>query len=159
MKRFDELYESVIQEAKRETVAVVPGSFKPPTAGHWDMIQKYSKKADRVLVLISQPSAKNARQTKTGKTISAEDSRKIFKIFNKKYGLKNVSFEVSSIPSPVGAAFNYIENELQDVNVIAGASKKDGDWKRWTRLEKRMAENNPSVISKWRSCSKCNSHS
>lgn len=42
------------------TIAIVPGSFKPPHKGHWEMIMKYVNNPDinKVLVLISNISTK-----------------------------------------------------------------------------------------------------
>ena len=45
----------------------------------------------------------------------------------KKYGLKNVKVEVSSEASPIIAMFRYVDNNLKDVNVIFGVSKKGRD--------------------------------
>ena len=46
-----------------KTVALVGGSFKPPHAGHWYMVEQYAKKADEVVILISDPkSAKSIRK-------------------------------------------------------------------------------------------------
>lgn len=129
--RFRELYEHLVIQEKTETIALVPGSFKPPHAGHWDMIEKYAKKADRVVVIISQPSSKSIRKTKSGKIITPEMAKEIFEIFKKRSSLKNVSIELSKSPSPVGAAYDMI-TELEGNNIILGASKKDKDWKRWS---------------------------
>lgn len=35
------------------SIAIVPGSFKPPHKGHWEMIMKYVDKVDKVIILIS----------------------------------------------------------------------------------------------------------
>lgn len=130
-----EAYESALNEMeeteKPSSIAIVPGSFKPPHAGHFDMVQKYSKIADKVIVLISDPK-KDVRGTKTGTIISPEISKKIFEIYLKRYGLKNVEVKISEFPSPLTAAFDFIENELHDVKIYLGASKKDGDWKRYS---------------------------
>lgn len=41
-----------------ETLAIVPGSFKPPHKGHWEMIMKYVNKVDKVIIIISNISTK-----------------------------------------------------------------------------------------------------
>lgn len=133
----------IISEVKRETIAVVPGSFKPPHAGHADMISKYSKIADDVIVIISAP-GKQKRLTKSGKEITPEMAKKIFEIYKKVLGWKNVEFVISNAPSPVKAAYDYVE-ELKDVDVLLGASDKGGDYKRWMSATKYFAEHNPSV--------------
>lgn len=38
---------------KNMTLAIVPGSFKPPHKGHWEMVMSYIDKVDKVIVLIS----------------------------------------------------------------------------------------------------------
>lgn len=132
-------------EAKRETIALVPGSFKPPTKAHFYMIQKYSKMADKVIVILSKPSPKSERLTNIGTKISVKDSLAIFKIYANVYGLNNVKFIESDDPSPIKFSYDYAENKLKDVNVIFGASKKGGDFKRWGTVTKYMDENNPSI--------------
>ena len=141
--KFNEVIK-IFSEAKRKTIAVVPGSFKPPHAGHADMIDKYSKKADEVVVIISAP-GKQKRLTKSGKEITPQDALKIFEIFKKAYGWKNVKFEISKDASPMTAAYDYVEHELKDVDVLLGASDKGGDYKRWSRAPKYFSEHNPSV--------------
>ena len=131
-------------EDKQKTVAVVPGSFKPPHAGHADMIDKYSKKADEVVVIVSAP-GKQKRLTKSGKEITPKDAIKIFEIFKKAFGWKNVKFEISKDASPVKSAYEYIEHDLKDVDVLLGASDKGGDYKRWMSAPKYFAEHNPLV--------------
>jgi hypothetical protein len=39
-------------------LAIVPGSFKPPHKGHWEMVMNYVDKVDKVIVLISNISTK-----------------------------------------------------------------------------------------------------
>lgn len=110
-------------------IALVPGSFKPPHKGHYEMVEHYSKIAKQVIVLISAPSAKSERRTKTGKVITPQASKAIFDIYTS--NLPNVHVEISNIPSPVGAVYEALET-LNGNTVILGASKKDDDWKRWT---------------------------
>ena len=81
----------------KPTVAIVPGSFKPPHKGHYEMIRQYSQLAYRVLVLISAPSAKSQRETKDGKIITPEMAKKILEIYTA--GLGNVDIEISPTPS------------------------------------------------------------
>jgi cytidyltransferase-like protein len=139
-------YEAVkfFVESKKKTIAVVPGSFKPPHAGHASMIDKYSKKADEVVVIVSAP-GKQKRLTKSGKEITPQDAIKIFEIFKKAFGWKNVKFEISKEASPIKAAYDFIEHDLKDVDVFLGASDKGGDWKRWMNAPKYFAKSNPSV--------------
>ena len=65
MNKFDKRYNEIILEYTEEskqfqniTLAIVPGSFKPPHKGHWEMIMEYAAHSDKVLVLISNISKK-----------------------------------------------------------------------------------------------------
>lgn len=137
----------IIHASDMKTIALVPGSFKIAHAGHLDMVMKYSKRADEVIVIISNPkSAKSLRKTSTGKIITAQDAMKIWLIYINKYGLKNVSVIISDKPSPITAAYEYTEKYLKDVNVIFGASTKGGDHKRWSTVQKYFKDHPINVL-------------
>ncbi len=117
-----------------KTVALVAGSYKPPHAAHFLMVQHYAEIADEVVVLISDPkSAKSVRKTSLGTVITPQMSKDIWEVYIKRYGLKNVKVEVSAEPSPVTAMFKYVDDNLTDVNVIFGVSKKGGDEARFKK--------------------------
>jgi len=118
---------------RQADIALVPGSFKPPHKGHYQMVSIYSGMAKDVVVLISAPGAKSQRVTKTGQIITPEISKRIFELYVS--NLPNVSVEISTMPSPVGAAYQALES-LGGKRVILGASKKDNDWKRWGGAQK-----------------------
>ena len=119
---------------KKKTIALVSGAMRPPHAGHWSMIEKYADLADEVKVIISNPkNPKSVRKTKNGTVITPEMSKAILEIFIKRYGLGNkVKVEISEKPSPVTAAFDYVDNEIKDAKIYLGSSKKDDDWKRFS---------------------------
>lgn len=67
--KFDKKYNEIILEYSENqkrfqniTLAIVPGSFKPPHKGHWDMIMEYAMQSDKVLVLISNISLESNSQ-------------------------------------------------------------------------------------------------
>lgn len=136
-----------LEEAdSRETIALVGGSFKPFHAGHWDMIEQYSKIADKVIVLISDPqNEKSKRKTNLGTVITKDMAKDIFDLYLKRYGLKNVELIDSPDPSPITAAYKYVEENLHDCNVIFGVSKKGGDWKRYSSAKKYFSEKKPEL--------------
>jgi len=140
-------FKQYINEADVKTIAIVPGSFRIATAGHLDMVTKYSKMADEVIVIISNPkSEKSQRKTASGKVISASDALNIWNTYIQRYGLSNVKVEISPLPSPVTAAFEYVDKKLNDVNVIFGASTKGGDHKRWSTAQKYFADHSVNVL-------------
>lgn len=147
MPKFNELFESLITELNKDSsiVTILPGSFKPPHIGHWEMIQHYSKISDNVYVIISSPSEKNIRKTKTGKVITSQISKQIFDIFKKSYNLHNVTFEISTKPSPISGAYDKL-SELKNVKVILGSSKKDDDVSRWDYASNFVKKNNIPIV-------------
>ena len=139
----EEVAESFDADPKkfRKTVALVAGSYKPPTAAHWDMVQKYAKMADEVDVLISTPkSEKSIRKTAAGTVITPEMAKEIFEIYANRYGIGDkVKVEVSDQASPITSAFDKID-KLTDCNVILGVSKKGDDLKRFASAKKYVDE-------------------
>jgi cytidyltransferase-like protein len=114
------------------TIAIVPGAFKPPHLGHLDMVRQYAKEADEVIVLISSPL--KASRGIGGNPITARQSMEIWEMLLDDAGLPNVKVQVSPMPSPVQATYEFIgeEGPIEDgTNVILGASQKGGDFKRW----------------------------
>ena len=55
----------------------IPGKFKPPHAGHLEMIENYSKDFDEVYVLISNVE----KESSTGLKFTAEQSKQLFEIY------------------------------------------------------------------------------
>jgi cytidyltransferase-like protein len=106
------------------TIALIPGKFKPPHRGHLDMFKHYSDLADKVIVLISPV----ARRTPGGIEITAADTVKILQIYFEESDIHNVDVEISEYNSPVQAAIEYgNKEELAGSSVILGASTKGGD--------------------------------
>jgi len=113
-------------------VVLVPGSFKPPHKGHFEMVRSYSESWPRgqVHVLISAPSARSERKTKDGRIITPSAAQQIFELYVQP--LNNVTVSVSEFPSPVTAAYESLKTLDPGTTVVLGASKKDNDWKRWS---------------------------
>ena len=42
-----------VTDKQGKTIALIPGSFKPPHKGHFDMVKFYAEKCDEVIVAIS----------------------------------------------------------------------------------------------------------
>jgi nicotinamide mononucleotide adenylyltransferase len=134
---FDTKIDSLIEDLKKNdrVVVLVPGSFKPPHKGHYEMVRQYSETYSQghVHVLISAPSANSERRTKDGKLITPAAAKQIFELYVQP--LNNVTISVSEFPSPVTAAFESLKTLDPGTTVILGASKKDNDWKRWTSAQ------------------------
>jgi len=123
-----------------QTIALVPGAFKPPHAGHLAMVEEYANKADNVVVLISSP-LKAGRKLPNGREITAEDSKKIWDVYTRH--LSNVEVQISPHASPITATYDFIgkDGPLEaGTNVILGASTKGGDINRYDQAEKYVKE-------------------
>ena len=107
------------EQNKGETVAILPGKFKPAHRGHLDMIKHYSKIADRVVVLVS-PKEKDG--------ITAKTAEEILNLYLDDANLTNVDVEIAQTASPVRAAMEYGNSpEMKGTKIILGASTKGGD--------------------------------
>jgi len=127
-----------------QTIALVPGAFKPPHRGHADMVRRYATgdgvpKADRTIILISNPEGAKRTLPHDGSEVSAEHSERIWEtVFSDVTNLPGVEVRVadSEMRSPVSIAYEYIsEASPLDIkagdSVILGASRKDRDFMRW----------------------------
>ena len=135
------LFESTTNEQK---IAVVPGSFKPPHKGHYEMIKHYSKlvgPSGKVLVFVSSPSAKSERKTHDGKVISPELAKRILEIYCKSLG--NVEIEIAN-GSSVRECYS-IGKRFNSGTLIFGCSKKDNDIVRFEKLKSYTDERNPDL--------------
>ena len=126
------VWENLELKKNPRVVVLVPGSFKPPHKGHYEMVKTYSEMypSGQVHVLISAPSAKSERRTKDGKLITPAAAKQIFELFVQP--LNNVTVSISEYPSPVTAAYETLKTLEGGTTAVLGASKKDKDWKRWS---------------------------
>jgi hypothetical protein len=99
------LVKEIIQpflESDGENIALIPGGFKPPTLGHFYLVNEIANKneIDKVLVLIGHG-------VRDG--ITKEQSLQIWEIY-KKYFPLNVTIQISDKSSPVGDVLSIIKN-------------------------------------------------
>ena len=136
-ENFDSKINSLIEDLKKNdrVVVLVPGSFKPPHKGHYEMVKQYSQMypGGQVHVLISAPSAKSERRTKDGRLITPAAAKQIFELYIQP--LNNVTVSVSEFPSPVTSAYESLKELSPGTTVVLGASRKDDDWKRWSHAQ------------------------
>ena len=134
-----------VDEAKgvSETVAIVPGAFKPPHRGHLDMVRHYADNADRVIVMVSP----KPRQTPSGVDISQQDSIAMWNLYLDKLGLKNIEIIESPHPSPVRSAYEYVEKTAEPGEmVVLGTSTKGGDQSRFAKNVQQYAKEGVRVL-------------
>jgi hypothetical protein len=135
-------------------VAFVPGSFKPPHVGHFQLMKDYLMDANKVVILISDPqSAKSIRfidipDANSKLEVSPDASKRIFDLYIENAGLGR-QIEVWDIwnkgyNNPIQFLHDYIKEvgESGDKKTIAlGVSTKDaGDEKRFNRFKADFAD-------------------
>ena len=121
MKIFKEYFED--QEQKVETVALLPGGYKPPTKGHYNALKYLMQDADRAVVFIGN---------KDRDGITADQSKRIWETYTK-YFDKPVDIAVSAV-SPVKSVYDFAD-ENPELAIIVGAGAKDEDIKRYKYFE------------------------
>ena len=100
------LVKSIIQPILEETkqgVALVPGGFKPPTLGHFYLVDEIAKRPEvyKAHVLIGH---------KDRDGITKEESEQIWNVY-KKYLPSNVEIQISQNPSPITDVSSIIKND------------------------------------------------
>ena len=126
-EKFNKLYNTIISEQDdRETIALYPGGYKPPTKGHYHSFDYILQDADKGVIFIGK---------KERDGITAEQSKQIWEIYAK-YLNKPVEVIISDV-TPVKSVYDYADNN-KDVNIIVGAGDKDDDVKRYAYFEKNI---------------------
>jgi hypothetical protein len=105
----NKLVESLIKpilEETRPSIALVPGGFKPPTAGHFYLVSEIAKRPEvnKVLVLIGH---------KDRDGVTKDESLAIWDIY-KKYLPSNVEIQIADTPSPVQDVNSIIKNNPEN---------------------------------------------
>jgi len=121
-----------------ETIAMIPGSFKPPHKGHYAMIEHFSNISDRTIVIISDPqSEKSVRRTPGGKKVTSQEARQILEIYTR--GLSNVELVTST--APVKWVYDFVaEDTTPGQRVLLGVSGKGDDANRYLGAQKYAPE-------------------
>lgn len=116
-----------------ETIAVLPGGFKPPTKGHFEAFNNLLQGADKGIVFIG-------KSPRDG--ITQDMAYQIWSIY-KTYLPKPVEIIKSNI-TPVKSTYD-LAIEHNNVNIIVGAGSKDKDMERYNSFT-RNAEKYPHVV-------------
>jgi hypothetical protein len=129
----------VITEKEGKRVALIPGGFKPPHAGHF-MLAKYfanKKDVDEVLVIVS---------TKPRPPVTVDMSIKLWELYTKDF--PKIKVQPGTTPSPVGDVYELVADNsvFQDGDTaLLGKSEKDADDARFERAQSYAERKNPGV--------------
>jgi len=138
------LVKSLIQpilEQDQKGIALVPGGFKPPTLGHFYLVDEVAKNLNinKVLVLIGH---------KTRDGVTKEESKEIWDIY-KKYLPSNVEIKLADNPSPISDVGSLIKNNPDTFfyPVVGIRGEMDlGDLKRFNSMEGKYKNFKPLII-------------
>ena len=138
------LVKSLIQpilEANQSGVALVPGGFKPPTMGHFYLVDQVAKhpEVNKVIVLIGH---------KTRDGVTKEESLDIWNIY-KKYLPSNVEIQLADNASPISDVGSLIKNNPDTMYypVVGIRGEMDlGDLKRFDSMKGKYDNFKPIVI-------------
>jgi nicotinic acid mononucleotide adenylyltransferase len=130
-----------ILEVEGQNIALVPGGFKPPTVGHFSLVDEVAKNpnVDKVIVLIGH---------KNRDGVSKEESLEIWNLY-KKYLPSNVEIQISDNNSPVADVNSLIKNNPQNMYypVVGIRGEMDlGDLNRFKSLEGKYDNFKPLII-------------
>jgi cytidyltransferase-like protein len=145
LRKLDEsLLIEVISEESR-SIAIFPGSFKPPHKGHMAVVEHLAERFDKVLVFVSAPvSPKSIRSD-----LKASDAVEVFNIYISEAGLSDRAMAiVSPSAAPIMASINFAASETFDppARISFVASEKDADRFKQDALNK-VKEKNPTLDS------------
>ena len=141
MNKLVEFLIQPILEQSQQNIALIPGGFKPPTAGHFYLANEVAKNPniDKVLVLIGH---------KVRDGVTKDESKAIWDIY-KKYLPSNVEIQISDNSSPVSDVGSLIKNNPQNMYypVVGIRGEMDlNDLKRYNSLEGKYTNYKPLVI-------------
>jgi nicotinic acid mononucleotide adenylyltransferase len=117
-------------ESEQKGVALIPGGFKPPTIGHFVLVDEVAQNPnfDKVIVLIGH---------KVRDGVTKEESLAIWDIY-KKYLPSNVEIKISDNSSPISDVSSFIKNnpDTYFYPIVGIRGEMDlGDIKRFDSLE------------------------
>jgi hypothetical protein len=128
-------------EANQDNIALVPGGFKPPTLGHFYLVDQVANRPeiDKVIVLIGH---------KTRDGVTKEESKAIWDIYQK-YLPSNVEIQIADNSSPISDVGSLIKNNPQNMYypVVGIRGEMDlGDLKRFDSMKGKYDNFKPIII-------------
>jgi hypothetical protein len=141
MNKLVEFLIQPILEQDQQNIALIPGGFKPPTAGHFYLANEVAKNPniDKVIILIGH---------KVRDGVTKDESKAIWGMY-KKYLPSNVEIQISDSSSPVSDVGSLIKNNPQNMYypVVGIRGEMDlGDLKRYNSLEGKYTNYKPLII-------------
>lgn len=122
MKTFEQFF----LEQTEDSVAILPGGFKPPTKGHFNAFNYLIQDASRGIIFVGN---------KDREGITAEMSKAIWQVYSKYF---NKPVEVIMAPtSPVKSVYDFVTAN-SDKKIYIGAGSKDENDSRFNSFTKNV---------------------
>lgn len=138
---------------KKPAYAVIPGGYKPPHAGHYEMIKEVAemKRASgeflvrEVYVMIS-PKPRTAAFGNKEIQVTAEDALAIWNIYTQNN--PRIKPQISDHPSPVRATYEFMGELPPDSIMVVATSEKDKGDDRFAALQDWSDKNDLGITVK-----------
>ena len=112
-------------------IALLPGGFKPPHLGHYNMAKYLADFADKVIIRIGQKEREGI-----GKELALE-IWSFYKEFDPNPQAKKLIISVAQSPSPVRDVYDFVEQTAPEGStVILGLGEKDATDGRYNNIPK-----------------------
>ena len=137
----------VVTEQEGRRVALLPGGFKPPHAGHFLLVKHLSKQTgvDEVIVIVG----KNERCVEgTDFCLTSEQSKSLWELYFEAEGDSSLSVRIQESKSPVADVYDFIADNSkfkEGDTVILGKGEKDTGDTRFDRAQSYAERHNPGV--------------
>ena len=138
-----------------ETIAIFPGSFKPPHRGHLELLKTIAQNADKALVIVSRPLKSQRTLPKSGKVIGAKEAVNLWRAILEGSGIEDkTEVVIGNTASPLPQTINFVtmapdpEDPFvapQNAEVILGVGDKGDDAARYGNLPQKVAEKRPDI--------------
>lgn len=138
-----------------DTIAIFPGSFKPPHRGHLEVVKTISQNADKTLVIVSRPMKSQRTLPLSGKIIGSTEAVNLMRAMLEGTGLEDKVEVMSGVDaSPMMTTIKYVtlpadpENPLvapKNAEVILGVGEKGDDAKRYSGLPEKVSKERPDL--------------
>ena len=134
-----EIQSSPVTNKSGKRIALIPGGFKPPHAGHFMLAKHFANKKDidEVIVIVS---------TKPRPPVTVDMAIKLWELYTKDY--PKIKVQAGTTPSPVSDVYDLIANNSvfqEGDTALLGKSEKDVEDKRFDRAQSYAERHNPGV--------------
>lgn len=119
------------QSPSSNTIAIIPGSFRPPHMGHRKMIEYYiSLGCQQILVIVGDPKVETNIRPIGEKSLTGADSIILWKKLCEDLTSTDISFIVSPSDSPIDSGISLLmkgSKLIDNTTVYLGGSQKQDD--------------------------------